>query len=149
MKALSLVLTIILSSWSAAEDQQQDARLTIEKLFRDYLEAFSDGDLDRIEGFYTYPVVFNGDRAKVITGAEKLVGEYTTNRGLVPDNYAYSKADNILIVAIGNDRYKAVVKISHWTANDQWLGTKESIYYYKNVKPSSEPDYRIHHYTPR
>ena len=92
MKALLLILTIVLSSWSAAEDQQQDARLTIEKLFRDYLEAFSDGDLDRVEGFYTYPVVFNGDRAKVIAGAEKLVGEYTTNRGLVPDNYAYSIA---------------------------------------------------------
>ncbi len=149
LQTLLLAATLPFSSWAAGENQQQDSRLLIERIFRQYLQAFSDGDLDGIEKFYTYPAVFNGDRAKVIINAEKLFSTYTTNLSLLPDNYAYSKADNILIVAIGNERYKAVVKVSHWTQNDEWLGSKESIYYYKNVKPNAEPDYRIHHYTPR
>ena len=149
MRILMTACLISLISTVFSQEQQQDPRVFIEKQHRDYLNAFSQRDVEKIERYFSYPTVFNGDQAKVIINSEKLKKAYAQIFKQLPENYHHSTADRIAVIPIGNERYKAIVTASHWTEADEWLLTEEGIFYYKDVQPDSVQTYRIHHYTPR
>ncbi|MDG1475086.1 MAG: hypothetical protein P8Q37_09275, partial [Porticoccaceae bacterium] len=62
-------------------------KLSIEQHYKQYSEAFSAQDVDLIESFFTYPMVMNGDDAKVIINADTLKATYKTLFDSMPETY--------------------------------------------------------------
>ena len=144
-----LLLILIQPQIVLSQESTADHKLLIEKHYQQYTEAFSAQDVDLIESFFTYPMVMNGDDAKVIINADTLKATYKTLFEGMPERYKYTTVDTLGVISIGNMRYKAIVKYSHWDMNGQWLGTERGSYYFKDIDKSTAVDFKIHHYTPQ
>lgn len=99
MRTLMTACLISLMPVVFSQEQQQDPHVLIEKQHRDYLNAFSQRDVEKIERYFGYPL--------------------------------FSTAHRIAVIPIDNERYKAIVTVSHRTEADDWLLTEEEIFFTK------------------
>jgi len=67
----------------------------------------------------------------VIINSEKLKKAYAQIFKQLPENYHHSTAHRIAVIPIDNERYKAIVTVSHRSEADDWLLTEEEIFFTK------------------